>query len=192
MNFQPTIFGSTRQQGGARARHAGKEFESLILASQNDAAGPVCVLEPIKNFAKRIGSKKWQDDGVAGGRYVNEARLIEEKSPMDFTGSVWGSGRGIHMDAKSCSEDAASFRVNDPKIVKPHQIDSLQNLERAGGIAGFMVRCMRDRVYLWLPASKARSDKPLRWDDERFLEFGAVRDGFGVPLRALIEHLENQ
>lgn len=182
MGFSPTLFASAREQGGARAKHAGKEFEQLILASQQDAKGPVCVLHQIKNFAKRIPE---HDRRLI--EFGQRMRLVEEKSQFDFTGEVWGSGISIHFDAKSCGSDAASFRVTDPKIVKPHQIAALQRSEAAGAFSGFLVRSLRAQKYLWLWASKARRSTPIRWDDPAWDVLGPITLGRGVPLRKLFE-----
>lgn len=169
-----------RRIGGHRAAHAGKSFEQLILASQNDRLGPVCALIQIRNFAKRIPEKD--------KRFLQlgqRMKLIEEKSPCDFAGAVWESGISICFDAKSVGEDVASLRVNDPAIVKPHQIAALAALECAGAFAGFMVECRRHRDFRWLWASKAQSNQPIKWDDPRWHIFGSVEDGKPVPLRKL-------
>lgn len=196
MGFDPSLFSpeiqrkagySPRVIGGRTAHQTGKEFEKLILASHTDDRGTFVRLVAIKNFAKRIPMR---DPADPTGK--PRMQLIEEKSPFDCCGTVIGTGRGIFLDAKSCGDDLASLAVNNPSVVKPHQINILEDLERGGAIAGFLVRCCRDGVYLWLPGSKARRAKPIRWDDSAFIEIGPIRMGYGVPLRALIEYMERK
>lgn len=172
---------TARQTGGMTARQVGRAFEQTILASQQDGQGPVCCLIQIKNFAKRIMVKSPnQPRGL-------EMRIVEEKSPCDFAGSVFGTGVGVFFDAKNCGEKIASFRGNDPAIAKPHQIHALQNLERASAFAGFLVRCERMGDYRFLWASRTSQSSPTRWDDPAWEVLGPIKDGYGVPLRVLFE-----
>lgn len=178
-----SLFPDSRRTGGLTARAAGKSFEQLILASQRDGDGQVCQLVQIKNFAKYIPN----DDKRPGAPRV---KLIQEKSPFDFCGSVCGSAVGIFIDAKSL-DDKPSFPICDPKIVKPHQINVLARLESTGAIAGFLVRCGRMNDYRWLFASAAVNAlvvrKPLDWDAPAWDVLGEIRWGYGVPLRKLVE-----
>lgn len=172
---------SNRSAGGRKARKSGNSFESIILASQNDAQGPVVVLDHIKNFAKIVWYPNKKEPGAKPTMHI-----IQEPSPYDFAGSVFGTGRGIFFDAKSCGEGQASLAVNNVEVVKPHQIIALENQERAGAIAGFLIRSERVKAYLWLPASLARRCKPIRWDDPAFILLGPIEFGRGVQLRNLI------
>ncbi len=167
---------STGKSAGAKkAVSAGKEFELLVGASCIDRQGIVMVLEKIGNFARRI------PDRVTG-----QSRLVEYKSPFDYAGVVDGTGRGVFFDCKSMS--TASFGVHDPSLVKPHQIISLHRQEKAGAIAGFLIRAIRPALYLWLPASRAENRiKPIQWDDPAFVVLGQIQDGHPVPLRKLTE-----
>lgn len=185
---QATLFGTARQRGGSTARASGKQFEQLILASQFDARGPVCALSQVKNFAKRIpAGSDWERR--TGERF----RMVEERSPFDFCGSVWERGIGIFLDAKSL-EDAASFPVNNASIVKPHQLASLERLERAGAFSGFLVRCGRfqDVRFVWASAALAAANtgKPMQWHDKSWEILGPAEWGRAIPLRKLFEVYE--
>lgn len=180
MGYTPQLFANSREQGGHKARHAGKAFESLVLHSQTDGRGTFVKLVQIKNFAKRIYAPSHP-----GG--PKEMRLIEERSPFDFTGSVWGSGIGVHFDCKSLGPDVASFPTCDEKVVKPHQIDALQSLEAAGAFAGFLVECHRKQDWRWLWASKANKTKRIQWDDPVWHVLGSIMPGCAIPLRKLFE-----
>lgn len=172
-NANQIISLTSRQQGGARAKRVGQSFEEIISWSVHDFEGEVCRLDRIKNFAKRVGGD----------------RIVEEKSPYDFTGcvSIHGmQGRGIFIDAKSCGEKIYSLRVNDEKIVKPHQIYALCRLHEAGAIAGFLVRCEREKDYRWLNPHHAKSRTPIKWDDPCWFVLGPI-EGPYVPLRRLVE-----
>ncbi len=174
---------SGRSAGAKKAKQAGKDLEHLILSSCTDEHGTICQLVQIKNFAKRIPDKS--KVSLTGKMQM---MLVEEKSPFDFAGAVWGSAVGIFIDAKSQNETQASFPANDPKNVKPHQIKALLALESAGSIAGFLVRCGRMRDYRWLWASQAfNRRKAIQWDDPAWDVLGPIRLGYGVPMRKLVE-----
>lgn len=69
------------------------------------------------------------------------------KSPFDFTGCV--RGRSVSFDAKEFSGS------NIPLLnLKEHQTLNLCYLERAGAVAGFMVRAKRTNQVFWLKASQ--------------------------------------
>lgn len=173
-NANQIISLTSRQQGGADAKRIGREFEHLILASQRDAQGQFCELVRIGNFAKRIPTR-----GYFG------TKLIEEKSPFDFAGCVTG-GQAIFFDAKASGKKNASFRANNPLLVKPHQIAALCRLHEAGAIAGFLVRCERMKDYRWLNPHHAKALKPIRWESPDWFVLGPIA-GPWVPLRKLVE-----
>lgn len=190
MNQNPALPGLSRSAGGAKARSAGKSFEQLIIASQNDGRGPVCVLEQIHNYAKRIMvTRNVSHAESTGWRTDKEMKLVESKSPFDFAGCVFNKGIAIFIDAKSCGMDAASFRVNDPKICKPHQLRSLAALDRAGAFSGFLIRCERANDYRWLWGTMAAQNctAPIRWDSMLWEVLGPIEAGRGVPLRKLFD-----
>ncbi len=173
MGFPPTSFANrNRRAGGIEARAAGAAFEKLIEASQVDHLGPVVSLAQIKNFAKRTRN--------GAGDFV----IIEERSPFDFCGSIWGVGRMIAFDAKRCG-DSPSLRVNSEDIVKRHQIESLERLSAAGAITGILVECCRCQDFRWLPGTRLRSLKPIQWDDERWFVIGPNTGK--VQFRTLVE-----
>ena len=183
---QLPMFGASHHPGRGGARKSGKDFENLVFSSQLDGQGRCCTLMKIKNYAKRIPA----DPGWTK-RTGERFRLVEEKSPCDLAG-VSMSGRAIFIDCKSL-EDAASFSVNQPSIVKPHQIKELAALEDGGAIAGFLVRCGRIQDYRFLWASNAiGKKKPLQWDNACWDIIGPIKDGYGVPLRKLIEICEKE
>lgn len=145
---------SRRQIGGYRARAAGALLESLVIASQRDAVR----LVKVGNYAKRIRTPRGYS-------------LIEQPSEFDFVGAYVADGRFIAFDAK-CVSDGASLRVNDEKIVKPHQVAALQMFADAGGIAGVLCECGRLRDVRWLPAWELRRETPVRWDDAAWIVLG--------------------
>lgn len=168
-NANQIISLTSRQRGGAWAKRTGKVFEGNIFDSQHDAKGPVCKLMRIGNFAKRI----W------------DGKMIEEKSPFDFAGCTL-DGKGIFIDAKSCGAQLASLAVNNPAVVKPHQIAALCRLHDAGAISGFLVRCERMKDYRWLNPHHAKALKPIRWESPDWFVLGPIA-GLCVPLRKLVE-----
>ncbi len=183
-----------RARGGAEAKRAGKEFEHLILASCRDAEGQVMNLEQIHNFARpTVRSEKRFMPYPKPGRWemVKVFTNVQVASPWDFSGSVCGSGRGVFLDAKNLGDGYASFPVNNDAVVKLHQISALLKQEEAGAIAGFLVRCIRMNDYRFCWASQAYTWRekgvPLQWRDEAWDVLGPVREGYGVPLRKLLE-----
>ncbi len=183
---------ANRKRGGAEAKRAGKEFEALILASQNDGQGPVMKLEQIHNFARptcrnenRFNPKLKRMESAKVFTYV------QVSSPWDFSGSVWGSGRGVFLDAKNLGDGYASFPVNNDAIVKEHQILAMLKQEDAGAIAGFLVRCIRmnDFRFCWASQAYTWREKglPLQWREPGVWDvLGEIKEGFGVPLRKLL------
>lgn len=182
MGLAPSLFGNASAAAGHKARAAGKDFEQIILSSQRDEKGQVCYLQHIKNFAKRIPES---DERMKALGY--KMRLIEEKSPFDFCGVVASSHAGVFFDAKSAGPDEPSFYVNNPKIVKPHQVDALEYLEQGKAFAGFLIRSFRAEKYFFLWASRARRATPVRWNDPALDVLGPIQWGRGVPLRKLFE-----
>lgn len=173
MTFDPRIFQrSGRSAGGLRAKHAGDQFESLIYSSQSDHLGPIVRLVRIQ----------------MGARFIKDGRgeldLVRQKSAFDYAGAVCKCGLGVFFDAKRVS-DGASFRVNDPKIVKPQQVAHLETVGSTGAIAGLLVHNARGHEFLWLPSTRLRALKPIRWDDACWIRLG--NDGGLVPFRKLIE-----
>lgn len=182
---QPRGGSVNRAIGGARAKAAGKSFERLIMASQNNGHEQICVLTHVKSFALWIpADPAWQR---ATGQRM---KLVQQPSPYDFAGIVCGSGIGVFFDAKSCGVDVASLAVNNPKIVKPHQIDELERLEDGGAFAGFLIRCERAKDYRFLWARRARRKHPVPWTDPAWEILGPIRDGYGVPLQELFRRYD--
>jgi hypothetical protein len=143
-----------RATGGRAAKRAGDNLERAIMAGAN-ASGAV---------------KLFKLPSI-GGRYIARGRFVAECIPCDFVGVLTG-GKGFYFDAKSANEDAASLRVNCPDIVKAHQRAFLMAMERAGAVAGLLCESKRLGAYLWLAARDLAGDKPVRWDDYRWIRLG--------------------
>jgi penicillin-binding protein-related factor A (putative recombinase) len=173
MGYDPRIFQRTgRAAGGLRAKQAGDQLESLIYSSQSDHLGPIVRLVRIQMGARFIKDQRGELD------------MIRQKSAFDYAGAVCKCGVGVFFDAKSVA-DGASLAVNNPKIVKPQQIAHLEDVGSTGAIAGLLVRNLRGHEFLWLPSTRLRSLKPIRWDDACWLRLG--NDSALVPFRSLIE-----
>jgi hypothetical protein len=112
-----------------RARSTGKVLEALIL---NSRSGYGVELEHVPN----------------GVQFIGGGKTIPKKSPVDFGGSVVGTGRAVWLDAKECHK-AGSFDASDDKL-KRHQVDLLIRQGRAGAIAGLLIRCSTTERLHWL------------------------------------------
>lgn len=189
---QPLLYptATPRERGGRSAREAGKSFEQLILASQNDGKGPVCSLIKIESYALWIPNKP-EVIAQTGQRM----RMVAKASHFDFSGVVFEteerSAIGVFFDAKSFDEKVASFPACDESKVKPHQLKALEQLERAGAFAGFLVKCgrMKDYRWIWAKAALEAADhrQRVQWDDPCWDVLGPVEWGRGIPLRKLFE-----
>jgi hypothetical protein len=173
MGLNPNIFATGRQGGGLRAKRAGDDLESVVLASCFDGRGRVCRLT-------KIGTgTRWIKDETG------QLKTVPQKSFVDFTGTVCGTGRHICFDAKSVGPKDASFNAANEAVLKPKQIQLLEDHGQANAIAGVLVRCDRLQLFLWLRHDRLRHRSRLSWESSDWLELGPSTRP--VPLRLLIE-----
>lgn len=125
-------------------RARGRHLESLVLASQGTVT-----LTKIPN----------------GVRYLPGGKTIPCKSPVDFAGTVHGSGRAVWLDAKQC-DLKGRFPVGNKDHVTPQQIAELVRHGRAGAVAGLLVeRTGEDELY-WCDWSILTNAPPsYAWKD---------------------------
>lgn len=155
----------SRVLGGRRAKQSGDSFEAVIELSAR-TSGVVC-LEHLPS---------------CGGRFVGKERMVNEAMPTDFIGSVIGSGRAIFFDAKS-SAHPRGFDFRNEKLMKPHQVVFLKENERAGALAGVIVRAEWVGIYCWLDAGFIVGDIFL-WESHFWVPLGNIGDP--INFRALV------
>ena len=162
---KPHVKSKARMAGGRKARIAGSQLEGAILASSYLPGCPVC-LEQLP---------------ACGARFVGKGRAHPLPIPCDFIGVVrrFGHpldggliGHALFLDAKSCGPKLGAIRLNDPKILKPHQRRFLVAMRDAGGIAGLLVECRKLHSFLWLDAGHLEIVGNLSWSDGRWLVLG--------------------
>lgn len=116
------------------ATHAnrGRSLETTVIASQCG----VVALERMPTAARLIRGK-W----------------TPMKSPVDYIGTVCGTGRAIMFDAKQ-SALATRFKVGDRDHIPEHQRQFLLRQSYAGAIAGLLIEATDQRIrkYFWLHA----------------------------------------
>lgn len=161
MNRRDSLAARQHQAGGQQATTAaclvrpGKTLERLITSEQTLPNREV-VLTHVGQAARRIG----------------EGKVVAVKGPVDFFGTVRGSGRSILFDAKECGKP--SFDCNT-SAVKQHQINELVRHGRAGALAGLLILDTRSGWVVWLDWRKLEQRKPTYpWDD---LEYAGTLHG---------------
>ena len=147
---------SRRSKGAKAAQSAGKRFQDLIALS-----------------ARNSGIELFELPSC-GGRFVGRGRMINEQMPCDFIGTVRIMNLPIFFDAKSCGVKQASFPLNNPKQVEPHQIRFLMAQGRAGAIAGLLVKSERTREYLWLSWRDLDVAGCIQWHSHLWMVLGEV------------------
>ena len=113
----------------------GRSLEAVVIASQSDSRGPVLRLDKFPTSSKRI----------AGGK------IIQLKSPVDFIGEVFGSGRAVHLDCKQC-DSPNRFPIGNVDHFPAHQREWLIRHGTAGAIAGLVVEATHENQgkFYWM------------------------------------------
>jgi hypothetical protein len=151
----PVLPVTNRRIGGRKAKRSGDALERAIMFG-----------------AGQSGIVRLTKLPACGGRFIGKGRFVNEAMPCDFVGTVIGTGQGIYFDAKCVGEERASLRVNDPLIVKKHQIAFLRAMHDAGAISGLLVQSNRVAGYLWLSAGYLGGDEAVAWTDTRWIRLG--------------------
>jgi penicillin-binding protein-related factor A (putative recombinase) len=131
----------------------GRSLETVIVASQ----GRYVTLDQHGQQARRIG----------GGQ------MVAVKGPVDFSGTVKGSGRSIRFDAKTCAQ-VTRFPIGNRDHFPEHQRQCLIRHGEAGAVAGLLVEATSLGMYLWLewPALVGTLPASISWDDSRWVDLG--------------------
>ena len=74
---------------------------------------------------------------------------FEEKSTIDYMGVV--QGIPVAFDAKECSVD--TFPLHN---IHQHQIDFMENFEKQGGVAFFLIYFSKRHLFYYLPFRQAK------------------------------------
>lgn len=101
-----------------------------------------------------------------GVKYVRGGDTVPTKSPVDFIGTVIGTGRAVFCDAKRCSQKTGYNAQRDH--LKPHQISELVRHGRAGAIAGLLIESTAEGAFYWLGWRDLQQNKAsYRWAELR-------------------------
>lgn len=137
---------STRRRAGLKAQRVGSNFQKVVHWSAG-IHKDIVSLESLPAFgAMRVG----------GGKTVFLPICC------DYVGALINQ-RGLFFDAKSCGEDAISFNVKTLVLSKPHQLDFLRRMGKAGQVSGYMVECCSLQKYLWIDVCHIVDDGPIRF-----------------------------
>lgn len=125
-----------------------------------------------------------------GARRIKGGELIPLRMPYDRILFHNKTGRGICLDAKSCSL-SRTFPVGNEDHLPTHQRDALIEAgQRCPNIiAGLLVEASHPdlSLVLWLPWPVLINPPPsIPWDDDRFVEIGPNEDL--INFDALVEH----
>ncbi len=106
-------------------------------------------------------------------RRIEGNRLIAQRGPVDFSGTVVGCGRSFRCDAKVCSLPA-SFPVGDDTHFPAHQRFNLISHGEVGAIAGLLVESTAREAYFWLDWThlKDLAVRSMKWVDSRWVILG--------------------
>lgn len=114
----------------ARTAKRGTTLERLVMSDQALPGCPV-VLANVKQAARRIG----------GGE------VVAVKGPVDFMGTVNGTGRSIVFDAKECA--LPRFDCSLDKLSQ-HQCDALIRHGTAMAVSGLLILHTTTEKLYWL------------------------------------------
>lgn len=119
-----------RQLKALKKTNLGRSLEEVVLASQ---------LHTVRLAKTTAGVKM-----LRGGAFKRTFGIV------DFVGTVVGSGRAIHFDAKQTAEDRGFYL----SMLKPHQEEHIAVHWRAGAIAGALVEATAADVkaFFWVSA----------------------------------------
>jgi hypothetical protein len=99
-----------------------------------------------------------------GVQYLPGGKTIPKKSPVDFIGTVIGTGRAVFCDAKQDADKTAFDAKRDH--LKPHQVAELIRHGRAGAISGLLIESTAHGRLHWLPWVRLVNWQPTyRWED---------------------------
>lgn len=82
--------------------------------------------------------------------------FFEQKSTTDYYGLI--QGKYFDFDAKSVSSDC----FNVKKVIRPHQINHLLNVNKHGGIAFILVEFRKEGLYYLIPIDYLVSKKTIK------------------------------
>lgn len=102
----------------------------------------------------------------AEAKFLGGGAISPRKGPVDYVGTVVGTGRSICFDAKQ-SAQKYGLRT-DQSHIPSHQRDFLIDQGRAGAISGLIVLRSRENQVLWLDWKYLWSSITrgvIRWDD---------------------------
>ena len=111
------------------AGNRGRSFERIIDASQ----GVDVCLSRVAQAAKWVGPK-----------------VIAQRGPVDYTGTIVGPGRAICFDAKMC-DLATRYPVGNLDHLPAHQRQYLILHGEAGALSGVLIWATKRAGYFWLP-----------------------------------------
>lgn len=160
-----------RQRGNVKR---GGRLESLILKTANYLARnqiariwkwPVEVrLQPVKRLCPTCHSATSSQELIYAAR-----------TGFDFFGYT-AKGRVIAIEAKEEQGDRLRWNIKDGAGVKRHQLDALQEVKRAGGIA-FVLWMRQEEVRLVDVYIDRGQQKSMPW-------------GYGAPIKKASEYLD--
>ncbi len=139
--------------GDSTKTNRGRRLETAVLASQRTYI----------RVRKTSAGVKW----LPGGRQVLQ------RGPVDFVGTICGTGGSICFEAKQ-TDDPIRFAFD---LIKRHQITDLVDQGSAGAVAGVLIESTAVRRYFWLPwhqldAADRQHVRSLQWTDFRLVELG--------------------
>lgn len=110
-------------------------------------------------------------------KIIDGEMIFAEQVPCDFFGFT-SSGRAILVECKMCKGD--TLAVGDKKGVKPHQIQALREVQRAGGIGLLVWQRLLDLAVIDIDQVIAYSAgrKSITWSriPEDFKKPAAIED----------------
>jgi len=130
-----------------------------------------------------------------GFKYIAGGKTVPQRGPVDYVGTVVGSGRAITFDAKQCDQ-ATRFPVGNDTHFPEHQRQFLIRQGEAGAIAGLLVEATHEKVrqYLWLDWRHLLTrEASVKWDDPRWVrcgdtgllvDFTGILKAYGAPAAA--------
>ncbi len=140
--------------------HQGRGLESCVGVSQRG----IVAVEKMEAFAKwKFNSK------------TRKVELTAEAGPVDWVGTVCGTGRSIHFDTK---EGSIPTRFDIRPVLTDKQRKHLITQGRAGAIAGLLIEAKHPsrQRFFWLPWEALVVDEAsVKWEDPRLVDLGSAR-----------------
>lgn len=131
---------------------AGRGLEAAVVASQ----GGHIRVDKMPQAARRLPMGK----------------LVAIKGPVDFIGTVVGSGRAIYFDAKVCHL-ATRFPIGNRDHVAAHQLAHVIRHGEAGALSGLLVEAVALGRFLWWDWTHVSyGDTSIPWTDSRWVDLG--------------------